>query len=179
MSDSYSEVDRKIRAEHEYLDNIDRHESAVLDQTLEATESRISANDFEQAQTVRAASFDPSTPHGQDLLIDALNGVHDDLIDKPTFTAFVRDFACFQKDVVRSDGEVEHDAWVCVWWTIDGKSYSTASALTIKQWSNICKAKGKGPWPEGLEVIFSPNPSKRKGGSPWVSVTRPVHTKTD
>lgn len=141
-----------------------------LDGVIEETEASLSLKDFEPASLVRAGSFDPTSKRGSDLWIIAMNAVHGDLVGRGKFEAEIVDWVCFQKDVIRPNGEYSQDAWVCVFFLVDGARLSTASLLTCKQWANVVKVKGKGPYNPPLRVVFAPNPSKIKGGNPWYSI---------
>jgi hypothetical protein len=149
---------------------LERDNGDALASTIDATQERISADDFSPAEIRTEASFDLSTPHGQRQWIRAQNEVHTDLIDRGEFSATITDWVCWQKEVTRMNGEIEQNAWVMCLFTDDGKTISTASALTVKQWSHIAKALRSNRLSLPLTCRFKPNDSKIKGGNPWYSV---------
>lgn len=141
-----------------------------LNGIVEATESAITLRDFEPAKIQAAASFDLSAADGQRKWIQAQNGRHLDLIDLGESVQTVTDWVCWQKDVTRPSGEVEHDAWVCCMWLAGKGCVSFASALTIQQWAAFARAIRGGKIALPLKVAFVANPSKIKGGNPWYSI---------
>jgi hypothetical protein len=142
----------------------------TLADIAEATEQRISEMDFSPAEIRKEASFDMDTTQGQILWIKAQNEMHADLVDRGEFYATITDWVCWQKDVVRQNGEIEQNAWVACWFTDDGKSLSTASALTVNQWAAIVRSLRKGKLALPLTCRFTPNKKPGTNKTPWYSI---------
>ena len=145
-----------------------------LDGVIDSTEAGLSARDFSPAELRVECSFDLNTTHGQVKLIEAQNGKHGDLIGAGEFIATITDWACWQKGVIRMDGQIQEMAWVACWWTRERGTISTASLLTVKQWANIARALRSGRLSLPMQFIFVPNASKIKGGNPWYSIVPKV-----
>jgi hypothetical protein len=151
------------------LDALDRG-CVELDKVIEATETAVEADDFSPEEIEYRASFDLSTERGRLLFVHAENAVHTDLMDLGEFQARVCEWVCWRKDVQRMDGVLEQDAWVCCLFLEDGRTISTASKHTVRQWANIVRVYDKTDDLKKLTLRFVPNKSKIKGGNPWYGI---------
>ena len=141
-----------------------------LNGIIEETESGLSLSDFEPAEVVRAASFDPKTEDGSRLWWRAMNENHIPLEGRGDFTTKIRDWVCYQTEVTRRTGEVDSHGWVTVWFLDNGETLSTASTLTARKWANAVKAIKASNAQYPVTVHFKAYGTNVKGKQPWYSI---------
>lgn len=145
-------------------------ERQVLQEAIEATEANPALDEFSPAKVRSAASFTTDEPRGAAMFWIANNGKHEDLKDNKGKTLSVKDWLVWQKPVTRSDGSVDEKGMVTCLFLEDGRTVSWASPITNRQWANVIKAKGKGPFDPALRIKIVANPSNDKNKGDWYSI---------